>query len=274
MNDDATMRHHPSRSAQGGLRLHASLLLAACAVATLAAFAPRAQAANYVVLSLIDRQLTVVTATGPNDKGLTVLHPRKDGTFDLAALKAADAAIRKAEPDATIVTLASSDPKIYAMQDKWIDGAAIDVAQLIALLKTQLAKEADPRLVVIAIHRADPRLPNGAPLFKGTRTVAGLGFYVEGGNPGLQRDEKGGEPSLGYIAPFVSMRMVLIDPPAATIEGDVNGAAAMTRSALRSTFAGDPWNAITDKQRVEFLEGLIQQEIDRMTPTLLRQRKR
>jgi len=234
-----------------------------------------ANAASYVVLSLVDHQLMVGTVDVRNNKSQWVTYPRRDGAFDFAALKATDAAIRRLQPDATVVSRRTADPRIYALQRKWIEGDSIDVAQLVDLLKSELADEPDTHLVVIAAHRADIMLPGftvfgGAPKLAGK--ASGLGFYVETNLRVLGGESR--ELSFGFIAPFANFRMVLIDPRAMTIEANVPTAAGRVITAARSANRDDPWNAISDRERIQYLESLLTSEINRMTPILLQERKR
>lgn len=82
----------------------ARILVVGLGMATLAAQADLAWGTTYVVLPLIGNQLTVVSAdisTGTSmDKNRHETFATKTTDLDLAALRAADAAIHKAQPNA------------------------------------------------------------------------------------------------------------------------------------------------------------------------------
>jgi hypothetical protein len=233
-----------------------------------------AAAASYVVLSLVDHQLSVGTVDGRSNAPQWASYPRTDGAFDLVALQATDAAIHKVEPDASVILLRTTDPRIYALQKKWTEGERIDVAVLAALLKPQLAEAPDARLVLIAEHRAIVKLP-GLTEFGGAvrgATASGLGFYVETNLKIV--DESSREVGSGYIAPFTNFRMVLIDPRAMTIEANLPTAAAKVITDQRPANQGDTWNAISDRDRIRHLASLLAGEVARMTPLLLQDKRR
>ena len=100
--------------------------------------------------------------------------------------------------------------------------------------------------------------------------ASGLGIYVELNNR-IVREDTRELVSWGFIAPFANFRMVLIDPRAMTIESDLATAVGVVKLA---GLQGDPWKAISDRQQVQYLESLLTSEISRMTPILLRERKR
>jgi len=68
-----------------------------------------AAAASYVVLSLVDHQLSVGTVDGRSNAPQWASYPRTDGAFDLVALQSTDAAIHKVEPDASVILLRTTD---------------------------------------------------------------------------------------------------------------------------------------------------------------------
>ncbi len=86
-----------------------------------AAWAGAAVADTYLILSLVGDQLTVVgheAQVGSNlDKNRYKILPLRDPALDDFAVRVADATIAKVRPDASVITLRASDPKLYALRN-------------------------------------------------------------------------------------------------------------------------------------------------------------
>jgi hypothetical protein len=221
------------------------------------------------VLSLVGNQLTIVTAApealrggSPITKEVVLI---KDRALDGAALMAADAAVRKSLPSATVVMLRASDARLFAMQSKWESDSSIDVAELVNLLGTSVGNSAQSHLIVICSHRSpiSLRLQEGST---GSGAVAGLGLYVNTWEVTERVDTK--EQGVGFLAPFANFRMVLIDLHTMAVEAQEYSATGVVVSAA---FAhdGKPWHALSDQGKVDRLRSLLATEIERLTPRLL-----
>ncbi len=228
-----------------------------------------AHAATYIVLSLVGNQITVVTAargTGSNlDRNRSEVFPANDGAFDIAAVNAAADALRKIRPNATFKLLRMNDPKIYALQEKWLDSSTIDVAEFLPLLDVRAGDDGTTRVVLITRLRAEPQLATSKGHF-GTGKVAGLGFYVNRFQT-LNRSDTG-ERGRGYLGTFANFRMLLINPATTTVEAEETAAVGITTSAARAEDM-DPWHALSTEGKQAALESLVRREVTRLVPLLL-----
>src|SRR5215813_1566236 len=112
-------------------RAQSQLLLVALVITTRAG---GALAETYLVLPLIGDHITIVSQenqVGAHlDKNRYEVVPQSDPNLDNAALAAVRSSLRKARPEATITLLRSTEPKLYALRDAWLDADAIDTREV------------------------------------------------------------------------------------------------------------------------------------------------
>jgi hypothetical protein len=222
---------------------------------------------TYVALSLIGDRLDIVThrpQTGSNlDKNEHAALPLTDTLFDAAALKAVAESVEKSQSKASVVLLAASSPKLYARQEGLFDGSRLVIPDDI---RAALAKEKATHLILLTKHRGEANLQSANGLF-GSGKLEGLGFYIDSQHYFRRTDT--GELAQGCLAPFVYIRLSLVDLQTFEVMKTEVVTKTATLSAARSSDM-NPWNALTQKQKVEMLLEMLGDEVSRVVPTLVR----
>lgn len=220
------------------------------------------------VISLIGDKMTIDTYRRRVGTGVDTNHQYivslPTPVFDHAALAAAESALAKLLPAASIAPLvvpaagSDSDPaRVLA------DGKVSPSNPLI----TALRKNGYTHLLAIIKHRAPARLQLVGEA-TGNGYLKGLGFYID--NDLRTHDSSTGERGQGFVAPYVYIRLVLLDLTSLEIRGEQTITASTTRTAGRNKTGFDPWGAMTADEKVSVLKSLIQERIAAGVPELFR----
>ncbi len=235
------------------------LLLLACV-----AWAGAATADSYLILSLIGDRLTAVIeapASSAVGDGNVYEIARMTGTaLEDFVVRAADAAIQRAAPSASVTMLRASDPGLYASNDGWFDVSPEQVHALVSFVAKVVPPTPDARLLLIAPYLAQPQLRTATD-YRGSGSVAGLGFYVSNR---FQR----GQGIAGFLGIFANFQLLLINPRSEAVERRDVVVAGTAYSAARAP-DGVASNALSPEERIKALQVLVQEEIDRRLPAML-----
>lgn len=241
-----------------------------------AASAPAPQAApaapTYAFLSLVGDKLDIVIAqfqTGSNlDKNrreppLEIADP----VFDNVAATSAGEGVRKVIPRAELAILNSRSPVLFAKQ-KELFAEQNGVVAIPDAIRTALKNEKADFLVLITKLRAESEFQfTGFP--DGGGLIEGLGFYVDGFTGVYNRETS--EAGRGYIAPFAYMQVAVIDAQSGKLIGKQKVKASMVISSARAQEGQtSPWAALTSAEKVSAINRLIQREMQRVVPLILR----
>lgn len=220
------------------------------------------------ILSLIGDVMTIDTyrqRVGTSvDSNRQQIVPLPTPVFDHTALVAAEEALTKLLPTASVATLmvptsgSDSDPARLLTDDKVLASSSTIAA---------LRENGFTQLLAIAKFRAPARLQ----LFRqvvGNGHLRGLGFYVD--NILQTKIVDSGEVGRGFIAPYVYIRLVLLDLKSLASLGDERITVSEVRSAASNSTGSDSWGAITPAEKVSMLQTLIQEGIAETVPRLLR----
>lgn len=242
-------------------------------IVVLAAWTGEAVADTYIILSLVGDRVTIVRQepkTGSHlDQNRYEVARLTEPVLDDFAVRVADATIGKARPDASVITLRASDPRLYALRDSWLDANAIDVQALLSLVAKQFPPSPDAHLLLITPYRDQPELKTDRH-YRGTGTVAGLGFYLDHSTRLRSHDTM--ESAVGFLGVFAHFQLVLINLQTSAIEAHERVVVGTTYAASRSPDL-TPWNALTQAQKTRALESLMKREIERLLPAMLVSRR-
>ena len=222
---------------------------------------------KYAVLSLVGDALNVVTYVRQTAAGVDPLV--RDSlalpglALDKAALLAAEDALRKSDPRASVVLLAPSSRALYTEQQGLFDGTTL---KLPGELGAVLHGSGATHLVLLTKHRGEARLRTAIGNV-GSGRLEGLGFYVDR-QMRLKREDTG-ETGQGFVAPFVYVRCSLVDVAALAVRREEIVMAAQTYSAARSTTNADPWDALTPAQKVNVIRDMLVAEVGRAVRALV-----
>ncbi len=228
-------------------------LAAAAALAGLFATSFAQAAHRYVAVSLVSDELTYVGAP----EGVTgTLHPRgtskalplNGAPFDRTVLEVLAGSVPKRQPSATLSFLAMSAPAAFAHQEDWFDG---DKVTLPAALREAVAKEGAGELLLVTKIRGEAAIADGTTRL-GAGKLAGLGFYIDTFKPMI-------DPQLGniqgYIAPYVYVKLSVIDLATSTV------------TAHEVIQAATPYTSLKAQQMMDALQAMV---VDAMTEAVQR----
>lgn len=225
---------------------------------------------SVAVLSLIGDSLSIHSVR--QDVGLRVSGENRivvdypSSALDQAAMFAAERAMRFAAPGTTVKLMMSQDLALYAAQNAMFDAAATNKDNrdyLISLLREQQASH----LILITKVRANStlKLKNGST---GPGTLEGLGFYVDDTMEVRSVDTR--ELRNGIVAPFAYIQVRLLD--AATLEVLRSFRATESLIEAKPSASDDAigtWASISDKEKLDMLQYLINKGIAAGMPALI-----
>ena len=252
----------PRRRQAGAVSLRLSHGLALCLAFVVSHAA--AAADNYAVMSLVGDRLTFIVSEKQvgsrldlNQKEVVTVNDR---SLDDFASRVADAAIEKARPSASVTMLRANDPALYVLRNSWLDTEGGDVKTLASIVVKFVSSSSDARLLLIVPYRAELELKSdrGYP-FTGSK-IGGLGFYSGVGNQASDESYAAKQVTAAFLGVFANFQLLLINLQTGAIE-------AHERVVVGDTFPAD---TLSPTQKVEALRNLMQREIERAVPVMLR----
>ncbi len=218
----------------------------------------------YLVLSLVGDHLTTVIEVPQGDSRVDTngyeVAPLSGHPLDDFVVGTTGAAIEAAAPGASVTLLRASDPSLYASADGWVDVDAAQIQQLVSFVAKAVPTASNARLLLIAPYRAQPSFKIGGA-DRGTGSVAGLGFYVGGGNVDT-------DPTPGFLGVFAHFQLLLIDVQSLAV---ANRQPVVVGKAYPAADAPDKtaWDALTMPRKIAALQELTQNEIRRLIPGMV-----
>jgi hypothetical protein len=238
------------------------LLVIALCLSALCAAPARAQAgatpAKVAMVSLIGDVLTVDTyrrrvGTGV-DANRQEFFPVATPEFDDAALLSAQQTLATLLPGATIDALSQPAAGTDADPERLLADGRPDAGNT---LVANLRQHGYTHLLVIAKHRAPARMQL-ANVAIGSGQVKGLGFYID--NNVAIRNAETNKRSRGFVAPYVSVRLALIDLAALDLQAE---RAIMASTSHSNPDGFDPWGGMSASEKVGALNDLIREHVPR-----------
>ena len=227
---------------------------------------------TYALLSLIGDKLDIVVAqyqTGSHmdqnrrEPAVAIADP----VFDNMAATAAGEAVRKIIPRAELAILNSRSPVLFAKQYELFEEKD-GVIAIPDAIRTALQNEKATDLILITKHRDDAQF-EFTNAIEGAGMLEGLGFYLNGVTATRRADT--GETGRGYIAPFVYAKVTLVDVQTSKVIKKQMIKASMTISSARvQESLASPWSALSSAEKVSAINRLIQREMARVVPLLLK----
>lgn len=233
-----------------------------------AALGARAQAPHrYAVLSFVADRLEVVVpvqGTGSRiDRNLRREVPDAGRAFDGFALVAAGRAIEKTEPGAAVALIGTGPTPFHDRPERLFDGGALALPDAVL---DAVERERATRLLLLTKHGDDARL-RFYDSYVGSGRLRGLGFYLDHDMGVVVRDT--GAVADGFIAPYVFIRLSLVDVASAKVIATQNITASMVVAVAESGGASDPWQMLDGTEKVRLLRRLLETEVDVAVTRLL-----
>lgn len=184
--------------------------------------------------------------------------------FDEVALKTASAAVTNALPSVSLaaLTVAAAGSDLDPAQFL-VDGRIAASHRLAAALRDA----GFTHLLVITKHRGAARL-KFASSSVGSGYLQGIGFYIDNSLNTIRLDTQ--EKSRGMIAPYVYIKLALVDLASLQQVREQVIMDSTTRSAAGHKEALDAWSAVTAEEKVSLLQELIRENVSAATPLLFK----
>jgi len=247
----------------------ARVILAALAMMLASAGAVAADR-TYAAMSLVGDGLLMVQYRAKTGSSLSGRQrqaiPVTDPVFDRTALLAAEAAVKRAQPNAEVALLAGRDAGLLELQAKSLGSAG--AAQAIAdALVPRLPKTAATHLIIVtkaqsaSALRVDQSVVDTGPL-------EGLGFYVDPSIVTRPPDGSAAGSSQGLLAPFAYFDVALVDLATGRVVGErpVYASYAYVESQTGSL---SPWESLSSQEKMRILTKLEGDEVGKAVEALL-----
>jgi hypothetical protein len=189
----------------------------------------------------------------------------KDVGMDAVAFDAVGKAVKAAQPQAELRSFRA--PADVDVQDQLAIGtAAARRAELPAWVMDAARDAALSHLLLVTSSTGAMEFRTALSEVVGSDHVTGIGFVVSGA--GRTRNLTNGAVSTGYLAPFVQLRLTLID---------LSGPRVLHSTSLSEGFivgpsaaeAPDPWRFLSRQDKARALDGLLRKVVGRGMQELL-----
>lgn len=245
-------------------RLVLTGVLLALARSAMGADKPR----SYAVVSLIGNELSVVgydASVGSYlDRNRRTAIPIPDATFDRSALIVASESLKQIDGNAQVALFAPKAPELFEQHERFFEGAK---AMLPGSIGEELKKAGMTHLVLFTKHRADARLLLADSTNAGTGKLEGLGFFVD--RMLLTHDANTGEQAQGTLAPYVYVKLSLVDLASASVLQAQPMTVSRIVAARQAQRVSEPWDALSAAEKVSVLREMLERETRRVMPALL-----
>jgi len=227
-----------------------------------------AQSPRWSALSLVGNKIEVVGARAEVGSRLSQNSRRwaddAESTMDRYVLQAVERAVRTQDRGATVAMLALPGSPLYDRPERAFDGRQVALPG--AVVDALIAQRAS-HLLLLTKLRGDAALPL-YDTTTGVGTVSGIGFYVD---PDLRlRNLESGQASYGVLAPFVYVRLSLVDVQAGEVAREEQVRAMRAYATHHNPRADGPWNVLDPAEKIEALRKMIDQSIGEATVRLWR----
>lgn len=222
---------------------------------------------RYAVMTLLPDSMNVVTyqpSTGSHmDSNTREVLPLVGAGFDSQVLLAVKSELDKSPMPASAVLLRLADPAQVNPPDAWLNQGRLQLPQALADAVVNIGAS---HLLILAPQRGEALL-NGRERALGSGTIEGLGFYVDRQRPMRRADT--GETSIGFLAPYLHARLILVEMATGRVLGEQRIKASRTLSTARNSESFNPWDALTSVQKIETLRAMLRREVAKASAHLL-----
>lgn len=243
------------------------ILAAASSFGLPAARAADSAPRSYAILSLAGDAFSTVLQSpqigSSIDKNEKQVFPISDKVFDVAAIEAANAFLKKADPQVRTVLLVTPDPGLYKAQNDMFESPSAYGDDRV-FLKSLLTNRTVSHLVLITKLRAEANIWLTDGLIS-TGRLDGLGFYIN--NEIRVKDDTTLNTTAGVLAPFAYVKLRLVDAGTLDVVKEVVERHANPVGNYNGSLAS--WGALTSAQKVDYLSQTYQDAVRKAMPRLL-----
>ena len=231
--------------------------------------AAAADARKYAVLSLIGDEMLVVgaqPATGQRlDRDSRNFLRLDDPIIDKTVLLAANQSLKGATGADPVLLFARERP-LYAMQQRLMNEGQ-GMVNLLGHIRPLVQGSGATHLVLFTKARREARMQLSDTAL-GTGMVEGVGFYVDPFTEIVIRDRQ--QNATGFVAAFAYFDVALVDLGKGEVVGEQRVSGTRTMAAPNSV-ATEVWSGISGADKMRMLQGIIQQEVARTLPALVKE---
>ena len=253
--------HKPTRRA---------VLALACLSPTASWSAEPASIRSLGVFSLLGDGLHLVYPADATDtrldRNLRDSLPTRDIGFDQAALRGVREVLSRQQPAARLQMFRSNTAMEPAAQRALADGAAR--AELPAWIVGTIQSAQLSHILLITRHRGEASFPTFGGYSIGRGAVEGIGYYIDNSTEIKNLDT--GRPSIGFLGAFVMLRLQLMDASSGDIVGSQDVRVGQLHAGRNDSEAANIWNALDGREKVEVLRQLVQDNVARVMPAVLK----
>lgn len=226
----------------------------------------------YAVLSLIGDKLDIIVArqqTGTRvDANLRESIAISNAVFDNAAVSAIAEAVRKINSKAELAAINTRSPVLFEKQRELFAQSG-DKILIPDAIRTAVKNQNATHLFLVTKRRDDASAQFVGGSSDGKGRIEGLGFYLDGSVS--TKVSETGDGGRGFIAPFVYIDIALIEMASSKVISKEKVVASRPVSAGQAVKdVGSPWDALSSAEKVRLVNAIIQDEIARVLPGLLK----
>lgn len=226
----------------------------------------------YGVLSLIGDKLSIVVAKAQT--GTRIDANSRDSVdldsavFDESAVRAVAIAVRKIDPKAELAAINTRSALLFEKQRLLFEQSG-DKILIPDAIRGALKAQNATHLFLVTKRRDEATATFSSGTTDGKGRLEGLGFYLDGSI--FTSVTETGASGRGFIAPFAYFDVALIDVASSTVikKEKVTVSKPVSAGAAEKDI-GNPWAALSSVEKVRLVDSLVQKEIARVVPELMK----
>ena len=188
--------------------------------------------------------------------------------FDEVAIRAASAAVKKIEPGAAPFLMLSTDAELHKAQNAMFDDPAANQANR-DYLKTLWKDHPVSHLILVSKFRTDAEVKY-MYTSEGSGKIEGLGFYMDNRTHVTTYTKNQNYSTEGILMPYAYIKLRLVDANTMQVVREVTQKQSrIVTYKPDSERAVRPWEALTPKQKADYLDGLMREAVTEAVPKLL-----
>ena len=246
-----------------------ALMVAAAGFAGQPAVAQSEPARVYAVISLVGDSLRVVgdqASIGSKISRNAVEDiPLQFELVELPAVRSVAASLMKADATAKVAPVKIVDPAIYAAQADFVVG---DRVALPAGIVDPLRGSPVTHLLLVTRYRSEALIKTGLQRL-GSGRIEGLGMYLD--RDMVLRVQGNSEVTTGYLAPYVYIRVSLIDMRTQKLLRSETVTDSWVYTPDGKTAGRDPWNILSDREKITTISQMLEKQLLAAVPKVLAQ---
>lgn len=240
--------------------------LLGCIASAQADVVPPAQ--KYAVISLIGEELGLIgfqpTLGSRLDRNLRSSATIAGAGFDATALRTIQESTKGFDDKAVVVLYGIKSPRLSADPSSLF---ALDKVVLPPSFAEVIKEDGASYLLLLTRKRNEARLQT-MNTSVGAGTVQGVGYFADGQASMINHATN--FSSIGFLAPYVSLQLSLVEVASGKIVGRRNVYDARVLSDDGKPPTSTPWAIVPDTQKIPYLNSLIEENLKKALPALLR----